>query len=141
IATALPPASATILAVSFTASALSAMTSRAPSLANSSALARPMPLAAPVMTAERPSRRPMKLPLLRCLTRLAILLPLREKVARDCTTDEGSLGPFRLRPARGSRCLRGKDHRPLIRPYGPPSPVRGEGTYVAYTSRPGALSG
>src|ERR1700740_743428 len=64
MAMALPPALATMSAVSVTVSALSAQTTRAPSRAKSREAARPMPLPAPVITAVRPSRRPMEMSLL-----------------------------------------------------------------------------
>ena len=58
-ASTVPPASLTSLAVSFTPSLRSTMISFAPSLVNSSDAARPMPLPAPVMMTDLPSRRPM----------------------------------------------------------------------------------
>src|SRR5471030_3225396 len=57
-ATAPPPAFLIIAAVSSTASARSKQITRAPSWAKRSALARPIPLAAPVTTVDRPSSRP-----------------------------------------------------------------------------------
>src|SRR5882724_2482447 len=63
-ASTVPPASPTSLAVSFTPSARSTITSLAPSLANNTDAARPMPLPAPVMMTDLPSRRPMNLSLL-----------------------------------------------------------------------------
>src|SRR5208283_870129 len=57
------------------------MTNRAPSRANKIALARPMPLAAPVTIATLPSSRPMNAPLC-CLTLSAILPRLPQHVAR-----------------------------------------------------------
>ena len=47
------------------------------------------------------------------------LLPLREKVASGSEPDEGSRGP---------NIVSASQARPLIRPFGPPSPTRGEGT-------------
>ena len=58
-ASTVPPDSLTSLAVSITLSLRSTMTSLAPSLENSSEAARPMPLPAPVMMTDLPSRRPM----------------------------------------------------------------------------------
>lgn len=55
----MPPASLTSFAVSFTLSLRSTAISFAPSLVNSSEAARPMPLPAPVMMTDLPSRRPM----------------------------------------------------------------------------------
>src|SRR4029079_11502328 len=54
-----PPASLTSFAVSLTPSVLSTATSFAPSLVNSRDAARPMPLPAPLITTDLPSRRPM----------------------------------------------------------------------------------
>src|SRR5262245_5899368 len=58
-ASTMPPASATSFAVSLTPSVLSTAISLAPSFVNSSDAARPMPLPAPVITTDLPSRRPM----------------------------------------------------------------------------------
>src|SRR3954469_8916647 len=58
-ASTVPPASLTSFAVSFTASLRSTAISFAPSLVNNKEAARPMPLAAPVMITDLPSRRPM----------------------------------------------------------------------------------
>ena len=63
-ASTVPPASLTSFAVSFTPSARSTMMSFAPSLENSTDAARPMPLPAPVMTTDLPSRRPMSFSLI-----------------------------------------------------------------------------
>src|SRR5690348_6144045 len=52
-----PPASRIVAAVAATSGARSTATTLAPCSANKIALARPMPLAAPVTTADRPSRR------------------------------------------------------------------------------------
>src|SRR3981189_854394 len=62
-ASTVPPASPTSLAVSFTPSARSTITSLAPSLANRIEAARPRPLPAPVVMPALPSRRPMNLSL------------------------------------------------------------------------------
>src|ERR1700730_2682174 len=59
IASTVPPASLTSLAVSFTLSLRSTAISRAPSFVNNNEAARPMPLPAPVMMTDLPSRRPM----------------------------------------------------------------------------------
>jgi len=58
-ASAVPPALRTCSTVSLTPSVLSTAISFAPSLVNSSDAARPMPLPAPVMMTDLPSRRPM----------------------------------------------------------------------------------
>src|SRR5260370_5083683 len=58
-ASAVPPALRTCSTVSLTPSARSTAISLAPSLVNSSDAARPMPLPAPVMMTDLPSRRPM----------------------------------------------------------------------------------
>src|SRR4051794_10785213 len=66
-ASTVPPESLTSFAVSFTLSLRSTAINLAPSLANSPHAARPMPLPAPVMMTDLPSRRPMVFSL--CLKR------------------------------------------------------------------------
>src|ERR1700753_1271217 len=58
-ASAVPPAFFTNATVSFTPSARSTAISFAPSFVNNNEAARPMPLPAPVMMTDLPSRRPM----------------------------------------------------------------------------------
>src|SRR5262245_24992298 len=59
MASAVPPALRTSSTVSLTPSVLSTAINFAPSLVNMSDAARPMPLPAPVMMTDLPSRRPM----------------------------------------------------------------------------------
>ena len=54
-----PPASRILAAVASTSAARSTQTTAAPSRAKIRDVARPMPLAAPVTTVERPSSRPI----------------------------------------------------------------------------------
>ena len=63
-ASAVPPALRTCSTVSLTPSVRSTAISLAPSLVNSSEAARPMPLPAPVMMTDLPSRRPMNFSLI-----------------------------------------------------------------------------
>ena len=73
-ASAVPPALRTCSTVSLTPSVRSTAISFAPSLVNSSDAARPMPLPAPVMMTDLPSRRPMAVSLIK-LKRIAAFSP------------------------------------------------------------------
>ena len=65
-------------------------------------------------------------------TGIGILLRLREKVARASGSGEGRDSP----PLKLPEAARRTPARPLIRPFGPPSPTRGEGRVASVAGHP-----